>query len=413
MIFRHKLNNMRIRITAMLKWLLIGIIIGILCGITGGLFSKGIAFVTGFRHTNGWIILLLPLGGLLSVLIYKLMRVTNVGTDDAVRSAHTNEKVSFLLAPATFICSVITHLFGGSAGREGAALKMGAGVSALVSETLSFNERDRRTLALAGMSGVFAAVFGAPVGAAVFTLEVARSKSIRRWGIIVSLISSFSAFVTARLMNVSFEKFSVSDIPSFSADAMWRIALLAMLGGVVSFVFCSSMTQAAKTAKRLLKNEYLRIFVCALLIVALTFVVGTQDYNGGGMEIVSGIFEGDAVRLEAFIFKIVFTALTVAAGYKGGEIVPAFFVGATFGGAAAPFLGLSSPFGAAIGMTALFCGVTNCPIATVFIAVEMFGFTGLPVFIIASAVSFLFSGEPSLYDGKKYPFKALCEETIE
>ncbi len=412
MVFSLKLSNMKRRIFAILEWMFISVLTGTLCGVVGALFSKTVAYATSFRHVNGWIILLLPVGGLLSVLIYRTLRVTNHGTDDAVRSAHTNDKVSFLLTPATFVCSAITHLFGGSAGREGASLKMGAGIAAFMTGIFRLDERNRRTLSLAGMSGVFAAVFGAPVGAAVFTLEVVRTRTVHRWGLITSLISSGCAYYTAIYLGGGAERFDAGVMPDMSFNVLWRVVVLSALCGVVSYIFCCAMKQSSRTAKHLFKNEYVRISVCALVIVLLTIAVGTQDYNGGGMEVVERIFEGQGVRMEAFLFKIAFTALTVAAGFKGGEIVPAFFVGAMFGAAASVFLGLSAPFCAAIGMTALFCGVTNCPVATVFIASDMFGSQGVLFFVIASAVSFLFSGEPCLYDGKKYPFEQLKNETV-
>ena len=158
------------------------------------------------------------------------------------------------------------------------------------------------------------------------------------------------------------------------------------------------------TKMQIFKEHYLPI-----IIVLLTFIVGTTDYNGGGIGIIEGIFHGHTANVGylSFALKILFTALTVCAGYKGGEIVPAFFTGATFGCAFAPLLGLSPAFGAAVGMTALFCGVTNCPIATVILATELFGVEGLPFYFVAVVVSFLFSGEPSLYDHKKFPFKEL------
>lgn len=392
------------------KGLLMVAFVGALSGLVGAAFSHSVSFVTALRAEHGWILWLLPLGGLLSVLIYKLFKIGNTGTDDAVQSAHTDKKVAIRLTPAVFICSVITHLFGGSAGREGAALKMGGGIAALATRLFGLDERSRRTVALAGMSGVFAAVFGTPVGAAIFTLEVVRSRTVRWWGIIASLFSSVIAYLISVSLFVKPERFAISRIPTPSFDILWRVAVVALLGGLVSFVFCHSMHLATLGAKKLLKNDYLRIAVMAALIVGLTYLVGTTDYNGGGINIIEGIFEGETVGYEAFALKIVFTALTVAAGFKGGEIVPAFFVGATFGAAAAPLLGISPAFGAMIGMTALFCGVTNCPIASVVIACEMFGAGALPYFAVTVILSFAVSGKASLYDTEKIPFKTFKEE---
>ena len=400
----------------LLKYMLIalelgalGIVIGIACGLVGSAFSHSVAFVTSLRAKHSWILYLLPLGGLLSVFLYRVFKVTNTGTDDAVETAHTDKRVSPLLTPAVFICSVITHLFGGSAGREGAALKMGGGIAAFFSNILKLDERTRRTVALAGMAGVFAAVFGTPLGAAVFCVEVVRSRTVRWWGIITALISSTTAYVVSLLLFVKPERYHIDAFPSRSLDTLWKLLLLSAAGGIVAFIFCTAMHLFSKGAKRILKNDYLRISVIAAIIVLLTFIVGTTDYNGGGINIIEGIFHGHSenVGYESFALKILFTALTVAAGYKGGEIVPAFFTGATFGCAFAPLLGFSGAFGAAIGMTSLFCGVTNCPVATVILATELFGTESLPFSLIAVTMSFLFSGEPSLYDHKKFPFREL------
>ncbi|MBE6587870.1 MAG: chloride channel protein [Ruminococcaceae bacterium] len=393
-----------------LLWGLLGVLMGIVCGIVGAAFSHCVSFVTGIRGKSNLIIYLLPLGGLLSVFVYRIFNVTNFGTDDAVESAYSEKKVSPRLTPAVFICTVISHFFGASAGREGAALKMGGGIAELFSRVFRLDERGRRTIALAGMSGVFAAVFGTPVGAAVFTVEVVRSRFVRPWAIFTALISSVSSYFVALALGVSPERYNIGELPSFDLSVLWRVCALSALAGLVSYAFCFIMHLSPRLAKRFIKNDYLRIAVGALLIVGLTVIVGTTDYNGAGISVIHSIFEGNAMKNEAFVLKILFTAITVAAGFKGGEIVPAFFVGATFGAVVATLLGLSPALGAAVGMVALFCGVTNCPIATLILSVEMFGIEGILYFVIAVIFGFLLSGELSLYDRKKFPFKELREE---
>ena len=393
--------------------LMLGLIVGVACGIVGTAFSHSVTLVTNIRMANSWIIYLLPLAGLLSVYLYHVFKVTNVGTDDAVESAHSAKQVSPRLTPAVFICSVITHFFGGSAGREGAALKMGGGIAALFSKVFKLDERSRRTIALAGMSGVFAAVFGTPIGAAIFTIEVVRSRSIRPWAAFTALISSCTAFAIAILCKVEPERYDFGALPAFEWSNIWKILVLCALAGILSYIFCVSVHHFPHLVKKVIKNDYVRIFALSVIIVLLTVIVGTTDYNGGGIHIIHGLFHGDSVGYEAFALKLLFTAFTVAAGFKGGEIVPAFFVGATFGAAAATLLGLPPMFGTALGMVALFCGVTNCPIATLILACEMFGVGGIVFYLIAVIISFLLSGELSLYDGKKYPFKELMKEKVE
>ncbi|MBR6676807.1 MAG: chloride channel protein [Clostridia bacterium] len=397
-------------VAGILKWTGLALIMGAVCGIVGAAFSHAISFVTGLRTAHHWILYLLPVGGILSVFIYKLFDVTHLGTDDAVESAHSEKKVSPALFPAVFICSVITHLFGGSAGREGAALKMGGGIAAFFSRAFKLSERGRRTLALCAMSAVFSAVFGAPFGAAFFTVEVVRSAYIRPYALILNVISSLSAFGMALLLFVKPERYHVSDMPSFEWSTLLRVAALGAVCGIISLAFCHAMHYSPKLSKKYIKNPYVRIVSMSLLLIALTFISGTRDYNGGGVAFIESIFEGHQVVPWAFALKLLFTAVTVAAGFKGGEIVPGFFVGATAGAVIAPLLGLPAAAGAALGMAALFAGITNCPISTFILSMEMFGAHGIPYFIVTIVVSFLLSGRLSLYDKDKYPIKRLISE---
>lgn len=395
--------NIAKALQSLLKWAGMAVAVGCACGVIGALFFFSVNLVTEARSRHGWLIYLLPLGALLTVFIYRLSRVTKTGADSAVAGLRTGQRVSFMLAPVEFICSVITHLLGGSAGREGAALKIGGSVSAWFSALFRLDKDEQNTLTLAGMSGLFAAVFGTPLAAAVFTLEAARVKGVKPWSIVVSLCSSFVAFATALICGVTPERFAIAELPQISLDSLWRVAVLAAVGGVVGWVFCFATRSTANLAKRLMKNDYLRAAVCSAMVVGLTALVGASDYNGGGLHVIEGIFHGRTVGYEAFLIKIVFTAFTVAAGLKGGQVIPALFVGAAFGASGAALLNLPAPFGAAIGMTALFCGATNCPMATLLISAEMFGVEGLPYFAIAVVLSFICSGEPSLYGGKKLP----------
>lgn len=398
-------NNKPTRLRRFLLWTFLSVVTGIFSGAVGAAFSHGVSLVTTARESAPFLIYLLPAGGILSVFLYRLFRVTGATTDDAVESAHTEKKVSPRLFPAVFICSVISHLFGASAGREGAALKMGGSIAALFTRAFRLKERDRRTLAVAGMSGVFSAVFGTPLGAAVFTVEVVRSRTLRPYSLAVSLASSLAAYGTSILLRVHPERYHIPEIPAFTPGLLLRTLILSALSGLVALVFCYAMHLSLKGARQLFKNEYLRISVFAALLVLLTVIVGTYDYNGGGIGIIEGIFEGESARPEAFALKILFTAVTVAAGFKGGEIVPALFTGATFGAALSTILGLPAPFGASLGMSALFAGVTNCPIATILLSLELFGPQVLPYSFIAITLGFLLSGEVCLYDIKKYPFK--------
>lgn len=397
---------------AFIKWLFFGALTGSICGVFGSAFAKMITFVTEVRGENGWLIFLLPIGGLVTVAVFRGLKVSSVGTNQVLESVRSDKKVSFWLAPAVFVCSCITHLLGGSAGREGAALQLGGGVSSLISRIFKLDRRSSHILTICGMSAFFSAIFGTPLGAAIFAIEVVSVGSICPSAVFPSLVSSLTAFGVANLLDVEAERFPLAEVVSLNVDSMWRVAAIAVVCAIVSVLFCNTLHIAEKQFKKYLKNAYLRAFVGGGLLIILTLIVNTRDYNGGGIDIIHHIFTHGEVKYEAFALKILFTAVTVAAGFKGGEIVPTLFIGATLGGTLSFLVGISPAMGAAVGMAALFCGVTNCPIATIFLCSEMFGGDGIVFFAVATAISFLLSGNVSLYSSQNLVYSKLRDEML-
>ncbi len=397
---------------AFIKWLFFGVLTGSVCGVFGSAFAKMITFVTEVRVENSWLIFLLPIGGLATVAVFKLLRVSNVGTNQVLESVRLDKGVSFWLAPAVFVCSGITHLLGGSAGREGAALQLGGGVSSLISKIFKLDRRSSHILTVCGMSAFFSAIFGTPLGAAIFAIEVVSVGSICPSAVFPSLVSSLTAFGVACLFKVEPERFPLAEIATVNIDALWRIALIAIVCAVVSVLFCNTLHISEKVFKKFFKNAFVRAFVGGVLLILLTLIVNTRDYNGGGIDIIHHIFTHGEVKFEAFALKILFTAATVVAGFKGGEIVPTLFIGATLGATLSFVVGISPAMGAAVGMAALFCGVTNCPIATIFLCTEMFGADGIVFFAVATAISFLLSGNVSLYSSQNLVYSKLRDELL-
>ena len=382
----------------------LSLLTGISCGLVGTFFVKAISAVTNLREYKGWILLLLPVFGLILTFIYNKLKVKGIGTNNIIKSVRSDKAVSPLLSVAVFCGTVLSHFGGASVGREGAALQLGGSIGGLFAKVFKVPEDTRRILVMSGMSGLFAALFGTPFAAFIFVLEVVRIGKRCLVAIIPAFLSSITAFLIANNLGVEPEHFPVNEIPHFSFEILWKFVLISVAGAFVSWIFVSALHKTEKIFAKVLKNEYVRVVVGGVIIIALTLILGTNDYNGGGINVVHHVFTHGEVNYEAFLLKIIFTALSIGAGYKGGEIVPTIFIGGTLGGAGALLLGINPAFGGAIGITALFSGVTNCPFATVVLACEMFGFEGVGYYLIASAIGFALSGKSSLYKGNKMPF---------
>lgn len=394
------------------KWLVVAGITGILAGIVGSLFNITVSGVTNFRKAHDFIIVFLPLGGLVIAGLYKIGKVDeNAGTNLIISSVRSQDKVPVLLVPLIFVAASITHLFGGSAGREGAALQLGGGIGFQVGRLFRFDAKDMSVVVICGMAGLFSALFGTPLTAAFFAMEVISVGIIHYAAFIPSLISALTAFEISALFKISPERFELLGLPKLSAVSLIKVMALASLVAVLSIVFCLVMKQGGRLFKKIMKNGFFRAFVGGAIVVVLTFIVGNGDYNGAGMDIVEKALEGEAKPM-AFALKMIFTCITISAGFKGGEIVPTFFIGATFGCVAGGLLGLNPAFGAAVGLIAMFCGVVNCPMASIILSVELFGAEGILFFALACAVSYMLSGYYGLYSSQKIVYSKLRPEYI-
>ncbi len=386
-------------------WILVSIISGLVCGLCGVVFSKTIKFVTDIRAQNEWILYLLPIAGLMSIGIYKLCRVKNIGTTNVFDSVRTEENLPSLLAPAVFCGTTISHLFGASTGREGAALQIGGGVSNILARVFKLDEDSRHITIMCGMAALFSAVFGTPLAACVFVLEVIITRLCIPAAIPV-LFSSVTAFAVSQLLHVHPERFNIGTLPQISFSLVYKAALITIAGIIVAFVFCKGLDLAKIFTKKTFKNEFLRIAVGGCLIVAFTLLIGTRDYNGGGIDIIERVFDGE-VKYEAFALKILFTVICVSCGYKGGEIIPTLFIGATLGGTLALILNLPIATGAAIGIAVLFVCATKCLFATILLCGEMFGFYCLALLTPIVIISFVVARYKGLYSNQKDLFKLI------
>ena len=407
---RTALRRWGLYVRTFIKWTAAAAMIGAACGLVGTLFHFGVHEVTAFRGTHPWVLYLLPLAGLVIVGFYKLTGTDGLGTDDIIDAVHQGKLLPILLLPAIFFGTILTHLCGGSAGREGAALQMGGTIGQYLGRHFQLDDRDLRVATLAGMAAFFSALFGTPLAATVFAIMVISIGVIYHVALYPSLLAALVAYGVSIHLGVEPTRFAVS-VPEQTVGMFVRVALLGVLCALVSILFCQVMHGAGHLMKRI-RNPWLRVVCGGAAIIVLTLIFGT-DYNGAGMEIVTAAVEQGTVAVPwAFLLKLIFTAITLAAGFKGGEVVPSFFVGATFGCAAAPLLGLPAGFGAAVGLAAVFCGVTNCPLASTLLAVELFGAEGLLYFALACCLSYMLSGYQGLYSSQTILYSKLKAQFI-
>lgn len=402
----------RLYVEAMVKWLILAGVTGVICGVIGSAFHIGVEEATGLREMHPWLLWLLPAAGLAIAGIYRLLGTEGQGTNDIIDAVHLGRGLSISLLPAIFISTILTHLCGGSAGREGAALQMGGTIGYHTGWMLGLDDRDMRTATLTGMAAFFAALFGTPLAAAVFAMMVVSIGVVYDAAFIPCLTAALTAYGVSRAMGVEPTRFAVEAPGVLDLWLLVRVAILAALCALVSVLFCTVIHVVEHQMHRRLPNVWLRAAVGGAAVVGLTHLCGTTDYNGAGMAVIAAAVEQGSAHPAAFLLKIVFTAVTLAAGFKGGEVVPSFFVGATFGCVAGPLLGIAPGFAAAVGLVCVFCGAVNCPLASILLAVELFGDGGLLYYALACGISYVLSGYNGLYSSQTILYSKLKAQYI-
>ncbi len=393
-----------------IKWILISLIVGGIGGVVGSIFHLSIDYVTELRGEQPRLLFLLPVGGVVIAAIYNLCKKQgHIDTNRVLNAVKKDEKVPLVMAPLIFVSTLITHLLGGSAGREGAALQLGGSIGYNIGRLFRLDKKDMHEIIMAGMSAVFAALFGTPLAAAFFAIEVATVGTLHYAAIVPCILSAICAFEIAGAFGISPVRFEGVFMEPITPEVLGKVVVLALLCALVSILFCATIHSFERKMKRFLPDSYIRALAGGGVIVLLTWLMGSYEYNGAGMDVISLALFGDA-KPEAFFVKLVFTAITIGAGFKGGEIVPAFFVGSTFGCVAGALLGLDAGFSAAIGFISLFCGVVNCPVASTILAVEIFGAEGIIFFALACGVSYMMSGKYGLYESQQIKFSKLYDD---
>ena len=379
------------------KWALFGLLMGALGGLLGAGFHHALHFVTHLRGEFSWLIFLLPVGGLLTIAIYHIFRQrSNRGTNQIIDAVLKGEDVSPLVAPMIFLATSVTHLFGGSAGREGAALQLGGATASALSKLFRLKEEDRKILIMSGMSAVFAGLFGTPLTAAIFCMEFESVGTLFSPALLPCYIAAFTASKISGLLGIHAETFLLENTAAITLENSWRFLILAVGVALLGILMCWVFHKAEHLAAKGIKNPWLRIAIGGAVILGLTLLVGDHRYNGAGMDMALGAVGGQADWFD-FLLKMLFTSITLAAGFKGGEIVPTFCIGATFGCVVGGLLGLDAGLCGALGLVGLFCCATNSPFASIVLSIEMFGGANLYLFALVCVICFVLSGHSGLY----------------
>ena len=392
-----------------LQWFFLAIPTGLICGLVGTLFHLSVERVTELRADQPWLLFLLPAAGLLITALYKATKCEGVGTNNVIRAVQSGEPVSILLVPAIFLGTVLTHLCGGSAGREGAALQMGGSIGWNVGTLLHLKDHDRRTATISGMAAFFSALFGTPLTAALFAMMVEDVGLTFTSAFVPAFTSALIAYGCSLAFGIAPTHFAIT-APELTVWTAFLVILLGFACAAVSRLFCGLLHFMEHKVPQLLPNPWLRVFVGGVAVIAFSYLFGVGRYNGAGMGVITAAVEqGEALPWD-FLCKIFLTALTLSCGFKGGEVVPSFFVGATFGCVFGPLLGLPAGFAAAVGLVSIFCGATNALIPSILMGFELFSGAGLELMALGCGICYMLSGHHGLYSSQTFVTNKLRSE---
>lgn len=394
-----------------IRWTAISIVMGTVCGLIGTAFGYGVIYAQRLFKTHSFMLYLMPVAGVLIVLLHQMFHeIGNRGTNLILESISSDERIPMATLPCIFISTILSQAVGASAGKEGAALQIGGCIGNYFGDVFHMDERDKKVMIMSGMSGCFGAIFGTPLAAAMFGIEVI-SIGVAYYAALVPCV--FASFIGAQIsgaLGLHGESFLILHIPEFSlVPALYTVGL-GLACALLSVCFCILLHETQHLYKNKIGNVYVRILVAAGLSIALALIFG-RDYCGAGFNLVEKAVDGESAYL-GFLLKMIFTAVALGGGFKGGEIVPTLAVGASFGCTFGLLTGFEPSLCAAAGMLATFVGVTNCPIATMFLGFELFGFEAMPYFAVAVAISFTLSGYYGLYSGQKFTYSKTKAEFI-
>ena len=403
----------------LLKWTLLAIPIAFFAGSAVALFLWLLDKATSLRWQHAWLLFLLPAAGVLIYFLYKTIgKNSEAGNNLIMEEIHQpGGGVPARMAPLVLLTTLITHLFGGSAGREGTAVQIGGSMAGFMARTLGLKPNDTRILLMTGIAAGFGAVFGTPITGALFALEVLAIGTIRYDALVPCLIASILADIACTAWGIQHTHYHISNPEAasylvsfihFDLLLLVKAILAGSAFGLAGYLFSAMQHAIKKYSQQLIPYHWLIPAIGGMLIIALCYITGTRDYIGlgvyaqeaGGVSIVSSFQPGGAATW-SWLLKIIFTAITLGMGFKGGEVTPLFFIGAALGNTIAMYTGAPVDLFAGLGFIAVFAGATNTPVACTMMGVELFGGQHLLYYAVACFTAYYFSGQSGIYPAQK------------
>jgi len=401
-IFLQNSNISTILVISFLKWVFISTIVGTLTGIAGTLFLKSLELATDLRINNSWLLFLLPIGGAFVSFVYsKYGKNSSKGNNLIIDKINENgDNIPLRMAPLVFLGTFITHLFGGSAGREGTGVQIGASISERVGRLLMLDKIDTKIILMCGISSGFSSVFGTPLAGTIFGLEIATLGTMNYSGLIPCFTAAFVGNWVTEILGIHHSHYNILEIPDITYTVVLKVIVAAILFGLISKLFSELTHKLKEVFSYSFENTAIKSLIGGIIIIAFTYIIGSRDYLGLSLPLITDSFNK---QVDPFVFfiKLIFTSFTLGTGFQGGEVTPLFVIGSTFGNTLSTVLNISPSFLAALGLIGVFAGATNAPITSFILGLEMFGSQGMEYMFMTCAISYLFSGHSGIYASQR------------
>lgn len=383
------------------KLLVLVVIVSLAMGVAAWAFLASLNIATDYREHHAWIYALLPVVGVATAWVYKNHGLAaKRGNNLVIDSALGTRLIHMRMAVLTFVCSTLTHLTGGSAGREGAAVQIGGTIASNISSLAHLKKHDHHDLMLAGISSAFGAVFGSPLAGAFFGMEMCFIGKIDYTAGIYCLVASFTGYFTSLALGTEYEANVIASVPAMTPKTVVIVVISAIIFGLTARLFAWSVRTVKSLYGRFITNYLVRALIGALVVLAAYALLDAWDYAGLSTWLSGAGFAGNTTLADAAI-KLVVTALTLGAGFQGGEVTPLFGIGAALGGCIGCLVGIDPSFLAALGMLGVFCAGLNVPITTCMMAIDLFHGTAAGFFVIVAFISYLTAGHRGVYPAQR------------